>query len=516
MATSAGTRHRTVAWLVFAAVWLAYAATAGGTMATTDAVVTFEVARSIVDRGALDIPDVLADTGWRGSDGRSYAPFGIGQSLYDIPFLLAGRLLVDRVGLRLGDPDAVPKALVAGASTIAAAAAAAFGFLLAWRLSSHMRASVAAALVLAFGTMLWPYARFGFNAALTAGALAAGVYGTAAGVADRSRPLLAAGGAALGVALLTRHEMTLAAAVCLIWLAWSWRAPVAEDRGSTRPERPAGRTGPMIAAAAPVCGALAISLALNAIRYGTPLRSGFAPTFSFAGFAAYLVSPSGALLLYAPAAIAAVGLVPAARRSPLARLLLGVSVVMFLFYSSLEDWLGTRSYGPRYLVPLLPLLLAPLAVWISSAGSRRQQAFLGALCAASVLVQLPPVVVDFSRAGIEAAQPPQKIRRNDWRWSPQRITAAAAIRAAGATGASFASGRRETPPPRSAAGGELRMPFGLDFWWVHLFHLGVLPRAWALASAVTMLAGALALGAFALRLAGGATPAFAPPLVPHP
>ena len=86
------------------------------------------------------------------------------------------------------------------------------------------------ALVVAFGTLLWPYAKFGFNAALATAALTAGVYGVAAGTADRRAWMVAAGGAALGAALLTRHELLIAAAIAVAWVAWQMRRDPAGPR----------------------------------------------------------------------------------------------------------------------------------------------------------------------------------------------------------------------------------------------------------------------------------------------
>ena len=78
------------------AVWLVYITTAGGTMATGDAVAMFEAARSMVDRGTLDVPAQPVERAWRGMDGRYYTPFGIGQSLFDVPFVVAGRMAARR------------------------------------------------------------------------------------------------------------------------------------------------------------------------------------------------------------------------------------------------------------------------------------------------------------------------------------------------------------------------------------------------------------------------------------
>ncbi|MEO8069775.1 MAG: hypothetical protein ABI652_00105, partial [Acidobacteriota bacterium] len=99
---------RRVAWLVAAATWLVYVAAAGGTLGTGDAVAMFDEANAIVTRGALDVPASQSDEAWRGLDGRYYTPFGIGQPLFDIPLLLAGRAVTHVAGLRLGDADTIP------------------------------------------------------------------------------------------------------------------------------------------------------------------------------------------------------------------------------------------------------------------------------------------------------------------------------------------------------------------------------------------------------------------------
>ncbi|MEO8071091.1 MAG: hypothetical protein ABI652_06790, partial [Acidobacteriota bacterium] len=386
----------------------------------------------------------------------------------------------------LGDADTIPKAAVAMASTVPAAVAVAFGFLLAWRLSANAEASLRAALALAFGTLLWPYGKFGFNAALACAALSSGVYGVGVGTLTRRIGLLAAGGAALGFAMLTRHELSLAAAVCLLWLSW-------QVRTDTR------RIALMLAGAAGVVVAAGVSMALNVSRFGDPFFAGHRPVFSLAGALAFLISPSGALLLYSPVAVAAVALIPRAfKGDPLSLLLLLVSAVMGGFYASLDDWLGTRSYGPRYLVPLLPMLVAPFALWWTRARRPALRLALVTLSAASVLVQLPAVAVDFSRAGIAAGQPPQTERRDQWRWSPLRINTLSALEAIPANVRYFA-GLEPAPAAAAPRGSSIsqRVAFSLDFWWLYLFYVGAIGRSMAVALAVVP----LVVAAFLLRAA---------------
>lgn len=479
--------HR-IAWLVFGSVWLVYITTAGGSLGTSDAVAMYEVAVSILDRGQTDVPEHQSLEPWRGVDGRYYSPLGIGQPLFDVPFVLIGRVIQETTGIRLAGPDTIPKAVVAMASTLPAAATVAFCFLLAWRLSRHLRASLVAAAALAFGTLLWPYSKFGFNAALTAGMLAGGVYGFIAG-AERARPAwLLASGSAIGYALLTRHEMALAGVVCLLWLWWQVRTHPSKIRMFS-----AGATGV-------ICG-IAVSLALNWLRFGSPFQPGHTPAITFAGLTAFLTSPSGAIWLYAPPALAVLALIPLLRRrDPAAALLAAVVSAMVLFYVSLDDWLGTRSYGPRYLVPLLSLMVAPLALWIASARRGAQQWGLAALCTIGVIAQLPGVIVDFSRVGIAAGQPPQIERRDDWRWAAIRLNANAALEAV-PRNIQYVSGLAPVPAvTRDARVSPADLaPHSLDFWWLYLFYLGILPRVGLLLCVAAPLTAASWLAAVAWR-----------------
>jgi hypothetical protein len=91
MTSAPDRRLRRIAATLAGAVSLVYVTTAGGTMATGDGVAMLEAARSLIDRGALDVPPAQSSAAWRGVDGRYYTPFGIGQSLFDVPFVPAGR-----------------------------------------------------------------------------------------------------------------------------------------------------------------------------------------------------------------------------------------------------------------------------------------------------------------------------------------------------------------------------------------------------------------------------------------
>ena len=478
------TRRR--AALLGIATLLIYLATAGGSLATTDAVVTYEVTRNLLNEGSVALTDGrMVDEALRGVDGRFYSPFGIGQSIYNLPFYVAGSLVAGAIGERFGAPDMLPKAAVALGSAFAAAACVWVVYLFAWRLSGDSRAAALAALGLAFGSALWPYSKFGFNAPLTALALTTGVYGVWLAI-DRSRLApFAWGGAALGFALLTRHEMAVAAVPVIAWAVSN------SHRNLRRRAFALTAAGPAIA--------FAIWLAYNELRFGNPLYAGHEPGLGFTGFTGLLLSPGGSIFLYSPIAVAGVAaLIRLRRDDPRTVAILGsVVVVLFVFYASLDDWLGTRSYGPRYLVALLPLLCVPLAPALST-NARTWRLTIATAAGIGVVVQLPGIMVDPGKVNVALGRPgPVTVqeRRHDWTLSALVLNARATTARLGPN-IGYVLGS-EAPPQLRSAGNEDplsdRLAFSLDFWWLYAFYLGVLPVASTLIAPAALLicAGAL-------------------------
>ena len=105
---------------------------------------------------------------YRGSDGRYYSPFGIAQSVWNIPFYLAGRTVAARLGSRIGGPDTIAKAAVALATVPAVALLGLACFTLLLELGAAPDRAAATIVLLVLATPLWPYSGFGFNQPLAA------------------------------------------------------------------------------------------------------------------------------------------------------------------------------------------------------------------------------------------------------------------------------------------------------------------------------------------------------------
>jgi hypothetical protein len=470
---------------LFALALGVYLFTAGASLTTSDAVVTFDVTRSLVEHGSVALSgNLLGMAAHQGRDGRYYAPFGLGQSIYNVPFYLAGKAVVRVTGIRLGKPDSVPKAFVALGTTVVGAAIVRELFRFAMTITGSLPASLGAAIAMAFGSVLWPYARFGFNQPLAALALLTATHHAVRGARSQAHGHLLLSGAWLGAGLMTRHEVALAALPIAAWLIFEGR-PAAR----TRMRR-------LLAFAPGVGAGLAAWLLYNAVRFGNPLDTGYLrdQVMGFwspiaPGLLALLFSPGASLFLYSPVALVGVaGLLRMLVRGDrsAAALLLSLGAVFLCFYATLGNWIGGRSYGSRYLVVVLPLVglgLVPLLQRLSS--PRRRLAWITTVVV-SALVQLPGVLVDYAKvsqasAAVHGGGFDTEARQWHWQASPIVLNTAA-LRTALPENLAYVTGRRDPPaiaPPAGDAdrGFSQQFSFSLDLWWLYLFYLKVLPRA---------------------------------------
>jgi hypothetical protein len=392
-----------------------YGFSAGGSLTTTDAVATFDVTRNIVDRGSVAMSgNLLGMEGHRGRDGRYYSPFGIGQSLCNIPFYVSAKALAALTGLRIGKSDSLDKAFVALGQTVVGAAIVWQVFRVGVALTGDLISSAFAALTLAFGSILWPYAGFGFNQPLACLTLLCATRNAFLGVRRHEARRLVFGGGWLAASLLTRHEMALAAVPIACWMFLDGRARLTD------------RLRRLVAFAPGVLAGIAAWLIFNAVRFGNPLESGYLgdPTVGFgsplgAGLAALLFSPSASLFLYSPVAV--VGLIGLwslfiTRDRSGAILFASLIATFFVFYASMGGWLGGRSYGSRYLIVVLPYCgLGWAALLAILSNSRRRWAF-ATVMAVGLAVQIPGVLMDYAKISHSVAVSEGRFTTEERQW----------------------------------------------------------------------------------------------------
>jgi hypothetical protein len=382
--------------LLFSVYFLTYA----GTLHSSDGQAMFSVAESLVRRGDYDIDQIRwmgLQQGTFGPDGELYCRKGIGTSLLAVPLAWLG-LVVPWWGL-------VQTAMLL--NVVVTALTGTLLFLYVRRLGYSERTAVVISLVFGMGTMAWPYSKYFFSEPLDALCLLAGAYFLLPAGADQdpasslTRTLLS--GAFLGLAVATRFADAVLIPVYLaLLLAYLWRA----HGGSLRSPKPSRRLvlgvlRLVVAFVLPLLVWAAIICAYNYARFGDPFTTGYLPEESFSapwltGILGLLLSPGRGLLFFCPVLFACLpAALPFVRRHRLEAIFVYlVSGFYVLLYGKWFMWHGGFAWGPRFLVPILPLLCITLAPLVDALRGRRQWAFWG-LLGLSAAVQLLGLSVHF-------------------------------------------------------------------------------------------------------------------------
>jgi hypothetical protein len=171
-----------------------------------------------------------------------------------------------------------------------------------------------------------------------------------------------------------------------------------------------------------IASAVFIAL-LNWVRYGSPLTSGYSllqqATFSTplpVGLYGLLFSPGKGLLFYSPilwAGFAGLFIMFRTRRAE-AILISLVILADLLFFAMYEFWTGGWNWGPRYLLPMVPLLVLAAGEWVHVNPTRLRKSILVALCIIGFILNLPAVLVDHSRylVGFSERDPQHYLNRS--------------------------------------------------------------------------------------------------------
>ena len=311
-------------------------------------------------------------------DGRSVSRFGIGMSLLEVP----AAALAPIVEARLGPGSSQPLFLVVPLLlTLLAAACAGEAARLLGAGAGGQRTAV---ILAGIGSPLGSYAATAFSEPLQGAALAA-AYALALGSARARDGSVAArlawlAGFAASWAVLAKSSMILVAPVVLMPLVASGPSPARMRRA-------------LIAFAGLVPG-LVVWAWFELLRFGTLFGAYPGEAFSHPigdGTWRLLIGPNLGFLWFYPAAALAVlaGVRSAMSRDLEAVLRVGpavaASALMVAMAAGWWAWHGVWGWGPRLLIPAIPLLAAtaPLAMQSWASWARR------ALLVASIALNLP-------------------------------------------------------------------------------------------------------------------------------
>ncbi|MEZ4712390.1 MAG: hypothetical protein R3A44_34690 [Caldilineaceae bacterium] len=375
--------------LVMALLFCIYTLTNSGGFHIIDEVSLFAVTESLALRGAVDT-NAIAWTqfvnspgevlGAFGPDGQVYSKKGPAPSFAALPWYLLWRALAI---LGVAAPFVQVTLLWNGVITALTA-----GLLWLTARGLGYAEKVGAMLALLFGlcTIAWPYANHFFGEPLSALGLLLCFYGLHQWrTSSQLRWIWLAGvGAALVLATVAAHVL-LIGIFGIYWLLIATRAfdPLPTSPFLRHTQEPRGRShnplpssgGPrrgkhLMPLLLPVIAVGLLLMAYNMVRFGHPLDTGyhfdagegFTAAWS-AGLWGLLVSPYRGLFWHTPLFLATlVAFPPFARRHKLEAIIIALlSLLLIGLYGKWWMWWGGFAWGPRFLVPLAPLWVLPLA-----------------------------------------------------------------------------------------------------------------------------------------------------------
>ena len=311
-------------------------------------------AKALIDHGSNDISGSFP--------GLNYTKYGIGASLLQVPFLLAGRAIKHLTGISCEGPIGM----------LLYELNAALGLVLMFSILTTncgvpRPRAFTRTLVIGFSTIWLPYSKLDYSETLAAVALL-GVFRFAG-----LRPWIA--GLFGSLAIMVRSESALWLVVTVFFATSERKALVWISAGAI--------PGLLITFWANFARSGNILSSGYEVDFSTPLLTGVYGLLFSAGKSALLFSP---LLVLYPAAVADLWHSQSRRR--LAGWSLAVAVSQLCFFGKWWDWSGEDSWGPRLIIFAT---LAALIVIAASEVSRTRYFIAAAI--AGFIMQLPPALI---------------------------------------------------------------------------------------------------------------------------
>jgi hypothetical protein len=384
---------------------------AGGHLVAFDEETMFRVTQNLVSGGGLAVgsemlvipaqsnPQFLPSQVERipststaiGRGNLAYSKYGIGQSLLAIPLYLAGDLWKGFLS-KIDESELPMNASRLAVSMLNPIALALTGWLLVLfgrALGYSLRSARWVALAYVFTSFAWPYVKTFYPQPSVAFFLLAIVYCAYRWRIDLNPLWLWALSGSLAAMILIRLDTVIVLPALVLYLAlgaspdrrWRWILPLA--------------AGLAVAGAA--------TLAYNWSRFGSLTSTGYDEIAwnnpVVGGLYGLLFSPGKGVFVYAPLLILAVGAIVIFVRSHRAEafLFIGLWLSYLVFYAPYNFWTGGFNWGPRFLLPVIPLGFLPLGSLLEESKSKLSVVVFSSLFILGLLVQVPAILVDHSR-----------------------------------------------------------------------------------------------------------------------
>jgi len=358
----------------------------GGRIASSDETATFLLVESIVHRGSLDVPPGIIQNG-SFHNGKFYIWYEIGQSLLAIPLYLTGYAITSLIDLPPAMKILVLKACMGTFNAFIGALYAVCMFLFSQKLGYKLRTSLLLTVGLCVSTFAFPYLKTFLREPLLALALLGTCYFLHQwSINTTSQRFLLLAGILTGIGVLTRTAFIINVLPMVFFIfAMVWNIENKIDKAIRA----------SIMYLLPIFMAGLGILWYNYARFGNPFDLGYQSAgISFdipfyVGLYGLLLSSGKSFFLFAPLTIVGiVGLQMLFRKRVVSVYLwIAIIAINLLFYSKYYAWGGDGSWGPRYLLSLLPFFVLPVGEIIEK-GQKISKIVISTLILIGVIFQL--------------------------------------------------------------------------------------------------------------------------------
>ena len=252
-----------------------------------------------------------------------------------------------------------------------------------------LKISITIAFLYVFTTMTWAYSSTAMNVVLVSMIILLSFYFYRKFIQNQSSSSLIFCGFSLGISVLVRYDSFIIVGIILVFLIGT----ILKNKSKLK-----NLTCLLI----PLFFCAIIFMGINYIQFGTFLEYSFKTESGYGlgptspihvGVFGLLFSPGAGLFIFSPILFTIfVSFFDFYKKDKSSFLIFSAYLVsMLVFFGNLETWHGFVSWGPRYLLPVIPFLLIPLAASIekrNSIGFRFLVVVLGAIGAFFSLIWL--------------------------------------------------------------------------------------------------------------------------------
>jgi hypothetical protein len=319
--------------------------------------------------------------GLYGKDGRYYAKYGLGWSLAAAPFYMIASALS---GLVPGVTEGfLTRSFVMMLNPLLTAGSCVLFYLLARKLY-ELHISITLTVLFGFGTIAWYYAKSAFSEPLVMFLLLAAILAV-------EMDLTTLAGFALGGMILTRQTAVFIVMPVLVWAFYRWLRC-----------KPSRWFYKIVVFLLPLAFSQLITWTYNYYRFGDILEYGYQrvgwDTPLLTGLYSLLLSPGKGLLIFSPVLLLGIIGWPFIKRKDLAWLILGIGAAYLLPHAMYRDWSGGGGWGPRLLLPIIPVCLLPSGMviekWKRNLFGRFALVFI---LAVSMIIQVLGISMNWAR-----------------------------------------------------------------------------------------------------------------------